>query len=62
MLTTKEAVIKTVRRLPEDASYQDIAEEIAFLAALREAEEAIDAGLVFSNEDVRKKLELWTLN
>lgn len=62
MLTIKQTVIEAVDRLPEDVSYKDVAEEIAFLAALREAEDAIEKKLVVSHNDVKARLELWTSN
>lgn len=59
-MSAKEAVLQAIHRLPDDADYQAIAEEIAFLAALEQGDRGIQAGRVVANEDVRKKLELWT--
>ena len=49
-----------IHRLPGDANYQAIAEEIAFLAPLEKGEKDIAEGRVVSNEEVRKRLESWT--
>ena len=61
-MSVKERVLQAIHRLPDDADYRAIAEEIAFLAALEQGERDIEAGRVVSNEDARKKLESWTSN
>jgi hypothetical protein len=53
-MSAKETVLQAIHRLPDDADYRAIAEEIAFLAALEQGDRVV------SNEDVRKKLESWT--
>ncbi len=59
-MSAKESVLQAIHRLPDDADYRAIAEEIAFLAALEQGDQDIQVGRVVSNEDVRKKLESWT--
>ncbi len=59
-MSAKETVLQAIHRLPDDADYRAIAEEIAFLAALEQGDRDIQAGRVVSNEDARKKLESWT--
>jgi hypothetical protein len=61
-MSVKEAVLQAIHRLPDNVDYKDIADEIAFLSALRQAESDIDSGRLVSNADVRKKLEAWTSN
>jgi hypothetical protein len=61
-MSTKESVLQAIHRLPDDVDYKDIAEEIAFLSALRQAERDIEDGRLVSNADVRKSLEAWTSN
>lgn len=61
-MNAKETVLQAIHRLPDDADYRAIAEEIAFLAALEQGERDIEAGRVVSNEDARKKLESWISN
>ena len=56
----KESVLQAIHRLPDDANYKAIAEEVVFLAALDQGEKDVQAGRVVSNEDARKKLESWT--
>ncbi|MEW6160378.1 MAG: hypothetical protein AB1813_23330 [Verrucomicrobiota bacterium] len=59
-MTIKEAALEAIHRLPDDADYRVIAEEIAFLAALEKGDRDIAKGKVVSNEEVRKRLESWT--
>ena len=59
MVTAKQAVLEAVHRLPDEASFQDIAEEVAFLAALRQGEDDLREGRVVSNEDVKRRLDQW---
>jgi hypothetical protein len=59
-MSAKEAVLQAIHRLPDDANYKAIAEEIAFLSALDQGEQDVREGRVVSNEDARKKFESWT--
>jgi predicted transcriptional regulator len=59
-MSAKESVLQAIHRLPDDADYRAIAEEIAFLAALEQGDQDIQAGRVVSDEAVRKKIESWT--
>ena len=61
-MSVKESVLQAIQRLPENAGYKEIADEIAFLAALRQAEDDIASGRLISNDDARKKLESWISN
>lgn len=58
-MSNKEAVIETVRELPDDVSLEDILERIAILAAIRRGEEAGDAGRVIPHEEVKKRVASW---
>ena len=58
-MTNKELVIRKVRELPDNASLDDIAEEIAILAAIREGEKAADEGRVISHEEVKRQVKQW---
>lgn len=58
-MTNKELVLDTVRGLPDDATLEDISEQIAILAAIRKGEEAADAGRVVSHEEVKRQFTTW---
>ena len=57
--SNKEAVIETVRELPDDVSLEDILEQIAIFEAIRRGEEAADAGRVVPHEEVKKRVASW---
>jgi predicted transcriptional regulator len=59
MTTAKEMVLEAVHRLPDEASFHDIAEEVAFLAAIREGEQDLKQGKVISNQEMKRRLESW---
>lgn len=59
-MSVKEQVLQAIRRLPEDIDYRDVADEIAFLSAVREAEQDIAAGRLVSNEQMKARIAEWT--
>ncbi len=59
-MTVKEQVLQAIQRLPDDIDYRDVTEEVAFLAAVLEAEEDIQAGRVISNEQMKSRIAEWT--
>jgi predicted transcriptional regulator len=61
-MSVKEQVLQAIHRLPEDINYRDVTEEIAFLAAMREAEQDIAAGRLISNEQMKARITEWTGN
>jgi predicted transcriptional regulator len=58
-MSSKELVIEAVRKLPEDATLDEISEEIAILAAIRRGEAAAEAGQVVPHEEVKKRFGSW---
>ncbi len=56
----KQLVSDTVRRLPDDITLNQIAQEIDTLARLRQAEEASAEGRTKTHEEVRQLLHQWT--
>ena len=59
MTTAKQMVLEAVHRLPEEADFHDIAEEIAFLAAIREGENDLHEDKVVSNDEMKRRLDSW---
>jgi predicted transcriptional regulator len=58
--TTPKAVVREMLdRLPENATFAEIAEEIAILTALEAAEDDIRAGRVSSDEEVKERARKW---
>jgi hypothetical protein len=60
MSSVKEQVLEAIQRLPDDIDFRDVAEEIAFLAAVGEAESDIHEGRVVSNEAMKSRITGWT--
>ena len=56
-MSAKQLVLDAIHRLPEDIDLQDIAEEIAFLAAIREAQQQIKEGKVISNDEMKRRID-----
>ena len=56
-MSINEQVLQAIQRLPDDIDYRDVTDEIAFLAAIREAEQDITAGRVVTNEQMKARLE-----
>jgi predicted transcriptional regulator len=59
-MSIKEQVLSAIQRLPEDADFRDVSEEVAFLAAVREAEQDIQAGRLVTNEQMKARIAQWT--
>ncbi len=59
-MSVKDQILQAIHRLPSDVDYQDVAEEIAFLAAIREAEQDISHGKMISNEQMDARISEWT--
>ena len=56
-MSVKEQVLQAIQRLPDDIDYCDVTDDIAFLAAIGEAERDIAAGRVVTNEQMKARLE-----
>ena len=60
-MTNKEIVQDLLRRIPDDASLQDIARELEFVAAVRQGLSELDNGDSVSIEEVEKELPSWII-
>ncbi len=58
-LSVKEQVLHAVQRLPDDADFRDVSEEIALLAAVAEAEEDIRTGQLVDHDAMKTRVEKW---
>jgi len=59
-MSVKEMVLSALHRLPDDVEFKDIAEEVAFLAAIQEGQEDLIQGRLISNEEMKKRIDSWT--
>ena len=58
-MSAKEIVLETVKKMSDKMSMAEILEEIAILAAIREGENAADAGKLISHEEMKKRAKSW---
>jgi hypothetical protein len=58
-MSNKEIAIDLIQRLPDDVSLRQIAEEIRFIAAVREGLKELDDGKGVPLEEVEKRLPSW---
>ena len=59
MTTVKEQVLHAVSRLPADADFRDVNEEIALLSAVAEAGDDIKNDRLVSNDEMKARLDQW---
>jgi len=60
-MTNKEIVQDLLRRIPDDASLQDIARELEFIAAVRQGLSELDAGQSIPIDQVEQELPSWII-
>lgn len=58
-MTDKQAVLDALQRLPENASLEEIAEELRIMAAIRRGRSDIAAGRVKTHEEAQQMLKSW---
>lgn len=58
-MSDKQVAIKTISNLPENASMEEIAEELQIMAAIRKGKADVKAGRVKSHAQVEKLFETW---
>jgi len=59
IMLTKDKVRKTVDRLPENFTIDQIVEELVILNRIEEGLKDIDEGRVFTTDQVKKELKTW---
>lgn len=60
-MTNKEIVQDLLRRIPDDASLNDIARELEFIAAIRQGLSELDKGNVVPIDEVEQELPSWII-
>ena len=58
-MTDKQAVMDALQRLPENASLDDIAEELRIMAAIRKGREDVVAGRTKTHQQAEQLMESW---
>lgn len=58
-MTTKQKVLKAVRALPANASFEDAVERLVFLSKVERGLAQADAGQTISHDKVKQKMRKW---
>jgi predicted transcriptional regulator len=58
-MTDKQAVIDALQRLPENASLEEITEELRIMATVRRGRADVAAGRTKTHEEAQDLLESW---
>ena len=58
-MTDKQAVMDALQRLPENASLEEIAEELRIMAAVRRGRADVAAGRTKTHQEVEELMESW---
>ena len=58
-MTQKELVLDAISELPDEASLDDIAKRVEFLAAVQKGLDQLDRGEGIPHEEVKRQLATW---
>lgn len=58
-MSTKEAAIEIIKRMPDTATVSDIIAELSVRQQIEEGLRELDAGLGIPDEEVRTRLSKW---
>lgn len=58
-VTAKDRMIETLRRQPEDSSYEELLKELAFARMVERGLEDVRQGRTISNEEMLNKIDSW---
>jgi predicted transcriptional regulator len=58
-MTTKEAIVKAMQELPDDAGYEEAIERLYVLYKIERGLEQLDAGQSVSHEEAVRRLAKW---
>jgi predicted transcriptional regulator len=58
-MSQKESILDAIRKLPENAGFDEAIDEIRILQRIEEGEKAADEGRVRSHDEVRGLIRSW---
>jgi len=58
-MSSKEIAIELIRKLPDEASLSDIAQELEFVAGIREGAAELDRGESLTAEELFRRVPKW---
>jgi len=59
METAKESMVKIIESQPDDASYEDIFQELALRMMIDRGIKDSEAERIISNEEMKKRINTW---
>jgi len=57
--SAKQAVVEIVSNMPEDATYDEILQELVFNRMVERGLADVDAGRVISDEEMKRTIDSW---
>ncbi|MEI8310522.1 MAG: hypothetical protein WCH98_07195 [Verrucomicrobiota bacterium] len=58
-MSQKELVLEAIQELPDDASIDQIADRVEFMATIQKGIDDIDRGDTVPHEEIKKQLATW---
>ena len=58
-MSVKELIRSAADKTPDAVTFDEALEELEILAAIRRADEAADAGDVYTQEEIEQEVESW---
>jgi hypothetical protein len=58
-VTTKQRIFQALDDLPDDTTFDEAIERLAFIARLERRLRELDAGVAISDEEARRRLSKW---
>lgn len=58
-MSQKELVLEAIQELPDDASIDQIAKRVEFIAAIQKGIDDIDRGDTIPHEEIKRQLAAW---
>ena len=56
-MTAKEIAIKTIQKLPQDATWEDVQDRINFVTGVRKGLQELDEGMGISHERIKEEFQ-----
>jgi len=57
--TARDRMMETLRRQPEDSTYEELLKELAFARMVERGLEDVRNGRLISNEEMRERIDSW---
>jgi predicted transcriptional regulator len=61
-MTAKQLALEAIGELPEEASLEEIAERVEFLAAIQKGFDQLDRGEGIPHEELKRQIASWLTN